>query len=131
MSIGFNLFDQSLERSDNKQMKNYDKKDIERAEYLKRILSEMGIEWTPLSLRIGTNRTLIRDIITRKTKSPKVSTWESIAIELGLPVEELIFCKKQTHEQINQALAADASKLSPEDRDAIHRQIKALVGGND
>lgn len=56
---------------------------------LRRIMAEKGVKPTTLSLKVGTNRTLVKDLL-EKTNDINISTLSKLAGALDVPVADLV-----------------------------------------
>lgn len=111
-------------------MKTDDHLGQKRATYLEELIREKGRNPREVAMRVSGNPTLIYDIIKRKTKNPKISTWESIAKELGVPVEQLLDARTPKS-QIIPEVARLLRQLGPEAQARIVPHLRGLLQEQD
>lgn len=101
-----------------------------RAAYLEELIREKGRNPREVAIRVSGNPTLIYDIIKRKTKNPKISTWEGIARELDVPVEQLLEARTPKS-QIIPEVARLLRQLDPKAQARIVPHIRGLLQEQD
>lgn len=97
-----------------------------RAAYLKAILEAKGFNPRSLSLKVGSNPTLVRDIILRNTNSPTSKTWDKLAAALGVPASELLNAQPETGTIIPEVTHL-LGQLDPSVQEQIVPQLKGLL----
>lgn len=97
-----------------------------RAAYLKEVMEAKGHNPRSLSLKVGSNPTLVRDIILRNTQSPTSRTWDKLADALGVPTTDLLNAAP-SKSTIIQEVSDLLSKLDPEVQEQIVPQLKGLL----
>lgn len=70
-------------------------------ENLKKVIEERGTNNRAVSLRVGSNDSLVRDIITGRTKSTTIETLEKLANELGTSASALLSGDTNSHDPVN------------------------------
>ena len=97
-----------------------------RAAYLKELTEAKGYNPRSLSMKVGSNPTLVRDIILRNTQSPTSRTWDKLARALGVPATELLNASPEAGLIIPEVTEL-LSKLDPEVQEQIVPQLKGLL----
>lgn len=101
-----------------------------RAAYLDALIREKGRNPREVALKIGNNPTLIYDIINGKTQSPRIKTWESIAKELQIPVDQLLHATTPKNEIIPE-VARLLRQLDPDAQARIVPHLRGLLQEDD
>lgn len=97
-----------------------------RADYLKQVIERLDTNPRAVSMKVGTNPTLVPDIINRKTISPTAKTWDKIAAALNVSVDELLNCEPQDNTIVPE-VAELLRKLPPKAQVLIVPHIRGLL----
>ena len=97
-----------------------------RAAYLEVVMTAKGFNSRSLSLAVGSNPTLVRDIITRQTKNPTSKTWDKLAQELKVELSELLDTKPKGGQIIPEILSI-LEQLDPATQVQLAPQLKGLL----
>jgi len=99
-----------------------------RAKYLKEVMEAKGFNNRSLALAVGSNPTLVREIINRDTKNPTSKTWDKLAKALGVPTNELLNAEPQAESnKIAEKVANLLSQLDPSVQEQLVPQLQGLV----
>lgn len=97
-----------------------------RAAYLEAILKAKGYNPRSLSLKVGSNPTLVRDIILRNTNSPTSKTWDKLAKALDVTPSELMNAQPEGGDIIPE-IKVLLSQLDRSVQEQIVPQLKGLL----
>lgn len=101
--------------------------DDKRAAYLEQIIIDRGMTRRSVSLKVGTGPTLVGDIVTRKTKSPTIKTWDKLARAIGVDVQELLeAAPKKRHEIIDDVIDV-LSQIDREKQADLLPQLRGIL----
>lgn len=96
------------------------------AQNIEAIMAQKGLNPSEVARRLGTNPTLVYDILSGKSKNPRLDTLHKIAvIGLGVPVSSLLFEPKDT--ELDDELIRTFSQMSPNDRRRVLGMIQAFA----
>jgi transcriptional regulator with XRE-family HTH domain len=93
------------------------------ANNLARLMDERGINATALAETSGLNRTAIYDIMSERSKSPKISTVAKIAAGLNVPLSDLFLTVSQIEGQAE--LMRLFASLDPGEQQKLSQIAKA------
>lgn len=101
-----------------------------RAKYLEVVMNDKGFNSRSLSLAVGNNPTLVRDIILRQTKNPTSKTWDKLANKLGVHLSELLSAEPDGG-TIIPSISVLLSRLHPDTQALLEPQLKGLLDAQD
>lgn len=96
------------------------------AKNLEATMERKGTNPAEVARRSGLNPTGVYDILSGKSKSPRLDTLNRIAVQgLGVPLATLL--AEQTEDHLSQELIEAIGMLPPPDRKRILAMIRALL----
>lgn len=85
------------------------------ARNIEAIMAQKGLNAAEVARRLGTNPTLVYDILSGKSRNPRLDTLHKIAVKgLGVPVSALLF--EANDDDLDQALMQTFASLPAQER---------------
>ncbi|MBK8909160.1 MAG: helix-turn-helix domain-containing protein [Rhodospirillales bacterium] len=96
------------------------------ARNIEAIMTRKGTNAAEVARHLGTNPTLVYDILSGKSRNPRLDTLHKIAVKgLGVPVSALLY--EPTDQELDQELVQAFASLPPADRTRLLAMIRAYV----
>lgn len=96
------------------------------AQNIAAIMAQKGLNAAEVARRLGSNPTLIYDILSGKSRSPRLDTLHKIAVNgLGVPVCALLEEKQDT--ELDAELARTFAALPEDERKRVLRMVQAYA----
>jgi transcriptional regulator with XRE-family HTH domain len=96
------------------------------ARNIEAIMAKKGMNAAEVARRLGTNPTLVYDILSGKSRNPRLDTLHKVAVKgLGVPVSALLY--EPTDAELDQELVRAFATLPPADRLRLLAMVQAYV----
>lgn len=100
--------------------------DIIVARNIRAIMERKCLSAAEVARRAGLNYTGVYDVLSGKSRSPKIETLNKIAIALEVPIAVLL--EESTDSNNHREIVALVAQLPPQDRERLIATIRAWLG---
>lgn len=96
------------------------------AQNIETIMAQKGLNAAEVARRLGTNPTLVYDILSGKSKNPRLDTLHKIAVKgLGVPVSSLLYEPKDS--ELDDELIRTFATMPSNERKRVLGMIQAYA----
>lgn len=96
------------------------------AHNIEAIMAQKGLNAAEVARRLGTNPTLVYDILSGKSRNPRLDTLHKIAVKgLGVPVSALLY--EQQDNELDSALVRAFAAMPADERKRVLGMVQAYA----